>query len=638
MKYIIQCSLLMLGFVNFGYSQVKLAITPEYPQQGDVVHIVYNPSAPGATISDTVSHIDLIFTYSNFYELSNKIPLTKKDGKWETSFTIPRYGIYATYTLVSGEQKDQLSATRHFPIPIYKGTQRVEKGYMYESYSLQTQEGKSKELAGRKADLLKKELELYPKGYEVRLNMLMHEISLAKKKNIPALRKKAQEIVAEKFYENPGKMGYLNSTTMGYLMIGEPSRLDSIRQVVLEKYPNSEAGYEMRIDKITDNSDKEEMAATLLDLINKESGENKEYLKSAHQALFKYYADKKMPEKALAELEKVGWDESPYRGTTLKKQAEVLYENGIALDKSLELALKSLALADTFPAGLIRFFPETGYLPSYVSRADRLKSELKAKGNLNVLVGLIEEKRGHKKEAAYYVTRGLKYSADQETLTKAAAYYASNKNNEKAYELYRQTATAFPLDTTSFKMMVENYNLFSKDEKQLSSAIEEMQLHWSEEMKKELLGEIINKETPEFLSNLVDLKGNPLPKDMLKNKIVVLDFWATWCVPCMAEMPYMQLAYDKYKNNPDVVFMVINSGSKNELSDAQNWWGNKKYSFPVYYNKDRGIGEKLGFNVIPATYVIDKNNRMRFKTLGFEGPIIAHKIPAAIELLKEETE
>ena len=125
---------------------------------------------------------------------------------------------------------------------------------------------------------------------------------------------------------------------------------------------------------------------------------------------------------------------------------------------------------------------------------------------------------------------------------------------------------------------------------------------------------------------------------MLKNKIVVLDFWATWCVPCMKEMPYLQLAYDKYKNNPDVVFMVINSGSKNELSDAQNWWGIKKYDFPVYYNKDRGIGEKLGFNVIPATYVIDKNNRMRFKTIGFEGPIIAHKIPAAIELLKEETE
>lgn len=638
MKIIINSFLLMLGFVSFGYSQVKLAISPEYPQPGDMVHIVYNPSAPGASISDTVTHIDLVFTYSNFYELPNKIPLTKKDGKWETSFNIPPYAVHATYTLVSGAQMDKLSDKRHFPIYVYNGTKRVERSYLYESYSLPTQEGKSKELAANKAALIKKELENYPQEYQARLNSLLYDITLAKKKDVPALRKKMQQIVADKFYENPGNMGYLNTTTMGYLMIGEPSRLDSIRNVVLEKYPNSEAGYEMRIDRITENTNKEEMAAALLDLLKNENNANKGFLKSAHQALFKYYADKKMPAEALAELKKIGIEETPYLPEMFKNQAEALYENGIALDKAMELALKSLALADSFPAGLIRFFPETGYLPAYVSPADRQKSELQAKGNLNVLVGLIEAKRGNAKAADFYVNKGLSYSGDAETLTKAAEYYAKNNNFEKAFELYRQTATSFPLDTMSFKNMVANYHLFSKDDKKLAASIETMQQHWSAEMKKELRGEIINKDMPEFLSNLVDLKGNPLPTDMLKNKIVVLDFWATWCVPCMKEMPYMQIAYDKYKNNPDVVFMVINSGSKNELSDAQNWWGNKKYDFPVYYNKDRDIGEKLGFNVIPATYVIDKNNKMRFKTLGFEGPIIAHKIPAAIELLKEGTE
>lgn len=638
MKIIFNSFLFMLGFVCFGYSQVKLVITPEYPQPGETIHIVYNPSAAAATISDTVSNIDLVFTYSNFYELPNKIPLTKKDGKWETSFKIPTYGVFATYTLVSGNQTDKLSDKRHFPIFIYNGTKRVEKGYLYESYSLQTQEGKSKELAANKAVLLKKELENYPQEYQTRLNMLLYEMTLAKKKDVPALRKKAQQIVADKFYESPGKMGVLNTTTMGYLMIGEPSRLDSIRKVVLEKYPNSEAGYEMRIDKITDNSNKEEVAAALLELLKNENEENRGFLKSAHQAMFIYYADKKMPDEALTELKKIGIDESPYQPETLKEQAEALYENGIALDKAMELALKSLALADTFPAGLIRYFPETGYLPSYVTRDVRKKSELAAKGSLNVLIGLIEAKRGNQIAADYYVSKGLQYSADEETLTKAAAYYEANKNYEKAFNFYKQTATAYPLDTTSFKKMVTNYNLFSKDEKNLAATIKSIEKHWAAEMKQELMGEIINTETAEFLSNLVDLKGNPLPKDLLKNKIVVLNFWATWCAPCMKEMPYMQLAYNKYKNDPNVVFMIVNSGSKNELSDAQNWWGNKRYDFPVYYNKDRSIGEKLDFNVIPATYVIDKNYKMRFKIIGFEGPIIGHKIPAAINLLKEETE
>jgi len=104
----------------------------------------------------------------------------------------------------------------------------------------------------------------------------------------------------------------------------------------------------------------------------------------------------------------------------------------------------------------------------------------------------------------------------------------------------------------------------------------------------------------------------------------------------MHEMPYLQKVYENYKNDSNVVFMVINSGAKNDLSDAQGWWGNKKFSFPVYYNTDKEIGDKLGFNLIPATFIIDGNNNIRFKTVGFEGPAIERKIPAAIELLQKE--
>ena len=84
--------------------------------------------------------------------------------------------------------------------------------------------------------------------------------------------------------------------------------------------------------------------------------------------------------------------------------------------------------------------------------------------------------------------------------------------------------------------------------------------------------------------------------------------------------------------------MIINSGSKNTLQDAQNWIGNKRYSFPVFYNTDREIGEKLGFNVIPATYVIDKKGNIRFKTIGFEGPVVQRKIEVSIDMLLNKVE
>ena len=201
---------------------------------------------------------------------------------------------------------------------------------------------------------------------------------------------------------------------------------------------------------------------------------------------------------------------------------------------------------------------------------------------------------------------------------------------------FKKIATHDPDDTIAMQKMKSNYVAWKKDNAGLDKVVKEIEDYWAAEMTKELQKEIIRIVSPDFWSSVVDLKGNPLPANFINNKIVVVDYWATWCVPCIKEMPYLQRAYEKYKDDPNVIFMVINSGSKNELSDAQNWWGNKKFSFPVYYNNDRTVGERLGFNVIPATFIVDTKSNIRFKTVGFEGPVIERKIPAAIELLKAE--
>lgn len=637
MNYSISLFFLLIISAVSGYGQDKLIITPEFPQQGQTITIRYNPSAKGATISDTVSHIEMKFTYSNFFEMAWNIPLSKKDDYWETSFTIPRYGAFATFLLLSGKLTDQPAPKKHYEIAVYnKNKQRVEKGYLYEGYSLSAQQGKSPELASNQAALYEEELEHYPKNYEARLRLLNYKISVAKEADKAGLRKKAENIIANKFREKPGNMGYLNLTTMGYLIIGENSRLDSIRAIVKNQYPKTEAGYEIRIDEITENADKEEMVKRLLAVLKEENSGNAKYLKSAHTALFNYYATKKNTTKALYHLLKTGQDDSPYKPATLKKQAETLYMNDIALDKAMFLATEALKLANKFPAGLIRYFPETGYLPAFVDAETRKQTTEKAKGNLLSLIGLIKMKQRQPAEATALVKKALSTSRDGETLANAGDFYQQKGSYETAFNLFREIVMKNPEDTIAFKKMKKNYLSANKLGNGLTDVIHKIEAHWKKEMKSELLKEMINVASPDFISSVVDLKGNPVSSDLIKNKIVVVDYWATWCVPCMKEMPYLEKAYEKYKNNPDVVFMVINSGSKNELSDAQDWWGNRRFSFPVYYNKDREIGEKLGFTVIPATFIVDTKNSIRFKTVGFEGPVIERKIPAAIELLIED--
>ncbi len=98
-------------------------------------------------------------------------------------------------------------------------------------------------------------------------------------------------------------------------------------------------------------------------------------------------------------------------------------------------------------------------------------------------------------------------------------------------------------------------------------------------------------------------------------------------------MPYIQKLYDAYKQNPDVLFMVVNSGARNTMEDAQKWPGNCKYSFPVYYNTDPAVGDKFKFNVIPATYIISRDGFIEFSNIGFEGADIETKLKLQIDMV-----
>ncbi|WCO02774.1 TlpA family protein disulfide reductase [Psychroserpens ponticola] len=91
-----------------------------------------------------------------------------------------------------------------------------------------------------------------------------------------------------------------------------------------------------------------------------------------------------------------------------------------------------------------------------------------------------------------------------------------------------------------------------------------------------------------------------------KEKVVVINFWATWCPPCIAEMPSMEELYQNYKDNEDVVFLFV---SNEEVSVIEKFMSKKEYSFNVYQSVTEHPKE---FNVssIPRTFVISKTGEI----------------------------
>jgi len=166
------------------------------------------------------------------------------------------------------------------------------------------------------------------------------------------------------------------------------------------------------------------------------------------------------------------------------------------------------------------------------------------------------------------------------------------------------------------------------------AALEKERAAWTKKM--------ISIPAPAF--SLTNLKGEKVSLASLKGKIVILDYWATWCGPCVASFPGMQKAMAKYSANPNVVFLFVNTwqNEDNREKVVTDFIAEKKYNFNVLYDT-KNAKDPSKFDVvsaykvdgIPTKFVIDGDGNIRFKAVGFSGSDdgVVKEIDSMISLL-----
>ncbi|MCF6404211.1 TlpA family protein disulfide reductase [Chitinophaga filiformis] len=113
--------------------------------------------------------------------------------------------------------------------------------------------------------------------------------------------------------------------------------------------------------------------------------------------------------------------------------------------------------------------------------------------------------------------------------------------------------------------------------------------------------------------SFTDGEGKTFTLSSLRGKVVFLNFWATWCPPCRAEMPSINALYEQFKDNKNVIFLTVDTDGN--YKKANSFLKKHQYSLPLYVADSQIPGDLLGRS-IPTTVIINKKGQIAYRHEG----------------------
>jgi peroxiredoxin len=407
---------------------------------------------------------------------------------------------------------------------------------------------------------------------------------------------------------------------------------DSLEKAIPKKFPNGELARRATADKIYEEKDAKKMELLYKAWVKKfppPKPSNQLEYDYVRGAVANAFAKENNLAKALEYANMI--QTKSWRGEGYAGVADILMKNGHytsakdllkrAIDNAHELMTTSNSTGDAPPivigySGYNNMYAETLYKEkkygealTYVQKAfenDAKPNERMYSNYAKILIALNRDR-----EALEKIEEVLKMGhATSETTEMSRSLYVKIKGSNAGYGEY--------MDSLKKILAVK--------------------------VKEDLRRKMINQPAPMFV--LKDLNGNTVSLQDLKGKTVILDFWATWCAPCIRSFPAMKRAVNKYKDDPNVKFLFIHTmeTAADATTHVKKFIENNDYgSFQVLMdlkNPDTGsnpVVESFKVNGIPAKFVIDKNGNIRFSLAGFDGndDAAVEEIIAMIELAQK---
>jgi peroxiredoxin len=600
----------------------NFSFTPQKPKPGEAIVINYNPA--GTELENSTAIKMVAYFYGKDLKTAEEYDLSKKQNSWTGKITTSDSTCGVVVLFYSGEEKDN-NQKNGYIINFFDKTGKtvpgskagLASGYYDWFYYLGIEADPQKA-----HDLFQEEFSNYPESKKEYLQYYLFSINQTQQGNAK------DTIINElKKIESLPHLDENNLETLVYWYdrLKVEGKSQPFKDKLLQLYPNSQYAQSQKFIEYKSRQDADEKIKSFNEFLGK-FGSNRysDYMQGDIIRTILGNGDfikvkdfvEGLKDPRVSSLNNVSWGIFSQSGDL--NAAEMFAKKGVELaQKELDNPNEKKPVAQT-----------------QKEWDDTRKSSL---GTILDTYGAILIKQGKKDEALNALSKSVELTNRTQNIinqryAELLVDLGQHEKAQKEIEIYIVSGKSKPEMKDLLKQAFEkSKGTVDGFEKYYS----EIDLKAKENAIKKLKKEMIDEPAPQF--TLSDLNGNQVSVSDFKGKIVIVDFWATWCGPCLSSFPGMKQALEKFGSDGSVEFLFVNAWENvdNKKQNAAEFIQKNNYPFHVLVDENNEAISNFKVSGIPTKFFIDKNGNIRYKSIGFENTEeMLNEIELIISLLK----